>query len=749
MWKVFAATFASILILFANCQVKEVPEKFLINFNVQNESLEADILGRSMTVYDLHEVTKIGQVIPTPQSNKLLIQTNQWKHDRKPNQISTLYIFDVETEKYEVSAEFQGFSIRFAQSVQNKLFFLGPATVGEDVIINLFCIDFPFDKDSKHIQITYSSVDIDTFHLSSDGLKIAYSLRVYPQFESNVDATRELDKIIEKRGKNTYQIFDQLMVNHWDKWDDKKVSNIFYQTLNTDYTLSGAPVNIMANINPANSPVPPFGGDEEYDISFNGEKVVFTAALRLNEATDTRWIIYLASINGSEVKLENISRIDTDHAGRSQNPKFSSDAAKVFYTAMPRNHLESDYTYLTSYNILDAKTTQITKDFKYPVNNYLLLDESTVLFTSDWDGSVELFTIKIGSDAKDLKPFVSKVLKTKDLPVLIKTGEKIIAYLSDQDLVQPKQLVKYIFQDNLFNENSFLSREVLFDPNPNFTNEFAIPKFEIMHFEGDTLKNSQGWVVYPANYNENSEDKYPVVLLIHGGPEGAWHNSFGFGWSSMIYASQGYFTVTINPEGSWGFGQDFVDAVRNDWGGAPFRTLMKGMKHFTETYHLADRSKACAAGASYGGYMVNWIQGDTDPDNKFNCLITHDGVFSTLNMFYITDELWFPIAENCLIQDESCNPWSDKEEIREGFIKFSPESRIENWRTPHLIVHGTYDLRIPISEGLSAFTALQMKKIPSKFLHFPLENHWVLKTENSIAWYENVLSWIENYTHTK
>ena len=190
-------------------------------------------------------------------------------------------------------------------------------------------------------------------------------------------------------------------------------------------------------------------------------------------------------------------------------------------------------------------------------------------------------------------------------------------------------------------------------------------------------------------------------------------------------------------------GIEFQDAVRNDWGGKPFTDLMEGFDYVIENYTFIDETKAGACGASYGGFMVNWIQGN-DKDKRFKCLVTHDGVFSTITMFYATEELWFPMAEYCDKNKLGCKPY-EGEEQREGYEKFNPERFVQNWSTPHLIIHGGKDYRIPISEGISAFTALQLKKVPSRFLYFPDENHWVLKPENSIKWYDEVLGWLDKY----
>jgi len=196
----------------------------------------------------------------------------------------------------------------------------------------------------------------------------------------------------------------------------------------------------------------------------------------------------------------------------------------------------------------------------------------------------------------------------------------------------------------------------------------------------------------------------------------------------------------INPHGSSGQGQKFQDAVLNDWGGVPYFDLMTGLDFALAKYSFLDKDKMCACGASYGGYMVNWIQGQTD---RFKCLVNHDGVFSTLTMFYATEEMWFPMNEYCPPGSFGCKPWEEKS--REGYLKFSPEKYVANWKTPTLVVHGSKDFRIPISEGISTFTALQVRGVPSRFLHFAEENHWVLRPENSIKWYDEVLGWLDNY----
>jgi acylaminoacyl-peptidase len=282
--------------------------------------------------------------------------------------------------------------------------------------------------------------------------------------------------------------------------------------------------------------------------------------------------------------------------------------------------------------------------------------------------------------------------------------------------------------------------------NANFSNliNFDLKDPEDFKFTGAKNEEQiQGFIFKPTKFEEGK--KYPLAVLIHGGPEGGFEANWSFRWNPQVWTNAGYVVVMMNPHGSSGQGIAFQDAVRDDWGGVPYKDLKLGVEYVIKTYSYIDGDRKCAAGASYGGYMVNWIQGQTDIN--FNCLVTHDGVFSTVAMYYATEEIWFPHAEYCPFDAVGCKPWEDK--YRQRYEIFSPESYVKNWRTPHLIIHGSKDFRIPVSEGLSAFTALQVKGIPSKFLHFYEENHWVLKAENSIKWYDEVIGWFDNYTAPK
>jgi dipeptidyl aminopeptidase/acylaminoacyl peptidase len=238
--------------------------------------------------------------------------------------------------------------------------------------------------------------------------------------------------------------------------------------------------------------------------------------------------------------------------------------------------------------------------------------------------------------------------------------------------------------------------------------------------------------VKPVDYKAGR--KYPVAFIIHGGPQGAMSNDWSYRWNPQTYAGQGFAVVTINFHGSTGYGQAFTDSISGDWGGKPLEDLKLGWQAALDKYHFLDGDHACALGASYGGYMTYWIAGVWN--KPWKCLVDHDGVFDARMMYYATDELWFEEHENGGRQFD----------VPENYEKFNPINHVKDWRVPMLVIHSGDDFRIPLTQGLGAFTALQRQGIPSEFLTFPDENHWVLKPQNSVLWHETVNAWLKKWT---
>jgi dipeptidyl aminopeptidase/acylaminoacyl peptidase len=245
--------------------------------------------------------------------------------------------------------------------------------------------------------------------------------------------------------------------------------------------------------------------------------------------------------------------------------------------------------------------------------------------------------------------------------------------------------------------------------------------------KGDTV---HAWTVKPIDFDAGK--KYPLAFLVHGGPQGSFGDGWSYRWNPQTYAAAGYAVVMVDFHGSTGYGQAFTDAINGDWGGAPYEDLMKGLDAALVKYPWIDGGRACALGASYGGWMVDYLAGKTD---RFKCLVTHDGILSNPMNYYGTEELWFPEWEL------GGTPW-DKPE---GYAKYDPMSLVGQWKTPTLVIHGAKDYRVPDIQGLAVFTALQRRGIPSKLLYFPDENHWVLKPADSVLWHETVLAWLDQY----
>jgi dipeptidyl aminopeptidase/acylaminoacyl peptidase len=239
----------------------------------------------------------------------------------------------------------------------------------------------------------------------------------------------------------------------------------------------------------------------------------------------------------------------------------------------------------------------------------------------------------------------------------------------------------------------------------------------------------------PWNYEPGK--KYPVAFLIHGGPQGSFGNSFHYRWNPQTYAGQGFAAVFIDFHGSTGYGQAFTDSVSGDWGGKPLEDLQKGWAHALEQYDFLDGDRACALGGSYGGYMVNWIAGSWPA--AWKCLVSHSGIFDNRSMGYSTEELWF-------VEWEMGGP---QFQVPGNYEQHNPVNRVGKWEVPILVIHGQLDYRVPLEQGLSAFTAAQRLGVESRFLYFPDENHWILKPHNSVQWHQEVNAWLQRWTGDK
>ena len=551
---------------------------------------------------------------------------------------------------------------------------------------------------------------------------------------SNFECTKKRNDEVESRGSNSYSIYTKLMMRHWDFWyEEGKDSHPFYQRIKRGENgpeLDGEPLDLMQSEEFCSPPLE--NGAEQFSISSDGNLIAFSAHSKDKTMSyNTKWEIYVYDLNSKGKKL-----ITANEKGRCQNPEFKPNDSlnRLAYLCMANYGLESDQLSLRIYT---PSTENIESEYnptKWMINSFIWHNqgEKTFILNTVSEGRVILFTFDFNS-GNYLN--ITSDNNAYGLPILISDDGN--SMLIDYSSFTRATLLSLINKDTT---TGIYVSNIYYDSNKEEMEKYEMIEPEWFTFIGANNDRIQGWIMKPTNYVEGR--KYPLAYLIHGGPEGSWEPAWSYRWNPNLWANHGYAVVMINPHGSSGMGIDFQNAVRYNWGGWPYEDLMIGWNYVTSTYTFIDKDRVGGCGASYGGYMINWIQGHND-DKKFKCLVTHDGVFSTITMFYATEEMWFPMSEYCPHNQWGCKPYNDDE--RKGYEDYNPEYFAQNWNTPHLIIHGSKDYRIPITEGISAFTTLQIKGIPSRFLHFPDENHWVLKPSNSIKWYEEVLGWLDKY----
>ncbi|KAG0232709.1 hypothetical protein BGW42_007963 [Actinomortierella wolfii] len=543
---------------------------------------------------------------------------------------------------------------------------------------------------------------------------IAFSAPVY--VDGTLQGAKKRDEELKSIKKDTGLAFDQLMVRHWDEFIQEKKNNIFVvKVKNNDgkYEVDGEPINLLVNTG-LESPIIPFGDASDFDISPDGDELVFAAKISTpDNAWQTTTHIYTIATNGTG-QPKNLNPESVGYAG---HPVYSSTGKYIAYLQMQRPQYESDRRQIVLH--YDGKNHFVARNWDRSPSS-LLFDkqDKSIIAVAEETGRVKIFKIDIASGSVEAivnEHAQSGVQFIDDNTLLFSTASLMRPndiYTIDLTTKQVQQRTDIHAKDL---ENVFLSTP------------------EDIWFKGDKDHDVHGWLLKPINFDPAK--KYPLAFIVHGGPQSAFNDNWSTRWNPNVFASAGFVVVTLNPTGSTGYGQAFTDAINNNWGGSPFIDLMKGADYVLENHKYIDPARTCALGASYGGYMMNWINGHTD---RFNCLVNHDGIFDTKTAYVTTEELYFPEFEFGGV------PWDPK--IRPRYEQWNPANHVDKWKTPTLVIHSDKDYRLPVTEGLATFTTLQRKGIPSRFLYFPDENHWVLKAANSQRWHHEVLNWIKQWT---
>jgi dipeptidyl aminopeptidase/acylaminoacyl peptidase len=573
-----------------------------------------------------------------------------------------------------------------------------------------------FEKGTKSTtfqlrRVTNLPLDAGNFKVSPDGKQILLSLDVFSDCADLACTAKRIDE--KSKSKASGALYDKLFIRHWDTWSDGTRSQLFIADVPEHDGIGSEPRLLSKGID-GDVPSKPFGDDGEYAFSPDGKTVYFDARIAgKTEPWSTNFDIYSVPADGSAVpKNLTASNLAWDTASLP-----SADGRTLYYLAMKRPTFEADRFGIMALDLASGKSHEVDPKWDRSAGGLQLSKDGKTLYTSaDDNGDHALFAIDIGS---------GKAMR------LGAPGQVEGFSVRGNDIVLARSTLKA--PTDLFRLSTAGGKETpVTRLNATRLAEAKVGDYEFFTFKGADNATVQGYVVKPVGYEKGK--RYPVAFLIHGGPQGSFTNEFHYRWNPQTYAGAGFAVVTVNFHGSTGYGQAFTDAISGDWGGKPLEDLQKGWAAALEKYTFLDGDRACALGASYGGYMIYWMAGNWSLPWK--CLVDHDGVFDSRMMSYSTEELWFDEWEHHGTQWE--NP--------AAYERFNPVNHVADWKVPMLVVHGQKDYRIPVEQGIAAFTALQRRGIPSQFLTFPDENHWVLKPQNSVLWHDTVNAWLKRWT---
>jgi dipeptidyl aminopeptidase/acylaminoacyl peptidase len=601
---------------------------------------------------------------------------------------------------------------------------------------------------------------------SPDGKNILFTSDVYPECNtprSGNDEECNAAKLKEaEASKVKAQIFEHLLYRHWNAYKEGKRTHIFVADFRKkDDVRPACVINACApgmecpcpsryrDLTPGDFDAPVFslGGQDDYAFSPDGQEICYASNHDKNPAASTNNDLWIVPVSGGLAGSAQAKNITADNPASDSSPLYSPDGRYIAYRAQQRPGYESDRFRLMLYDRKTGEKRNLTKNLDAWVGTFAWSTDSKRIFLAYQSGDeapVDSFeiarpfdrTITLDGDPKEVDHFNAGVVVrdgyNDDLTVT-PDGRTIV--FTRMSISSPNEIYKTnstgTVADRLANP-----AENLTHINAAVLSSVLMSRLESFWFTGAHKDKVEGFLVKPPNFDASK--KYPVKFLIHGGPQGAWGDDWSYRWNAELFAaptsatSSGYVVIMINFHGSTGYGQKFIDAINGDWGGAPFEDLMKGLDYAEQTYPFIDKTRECALGASYGGYMINWILGHTD---RFKCLVSHDGMFNAESAWGTTEELWF-------------NNWEFKGtpyDNRAAYEKWSPHQYARNFKTPTLVIHGQRDYRLDVSEGLQLFTTLQMEGVPSKMLYFPDEGHWVLKPQNSKLWYETVNAWVDRW----
>lgn len=653
---------------------------------------------RNLTFDDLFAMQRVGEIELSPDGKTIAFTLSSFSVDLNRGN-SDIYLIDSDgknmrvlknSEKSEGNPRFSPDGKKIAYTLDNQ--------------VRLCNLDGSEDE-----QLTNLFTGASGIVWSKDGTKMLFVSSVYPDCPTQ-ECNQNRDESKDK-SKVKASIFTELLYRHWNDWRGDKRSHLFMLDLKTKETID---LNLYSKFD-----VPPIalGSANDYSFSPDGREIAFTMNIDSFPATSTNNDIFLINVSDiSAGKVTKYKKISTSK-GNDNQPVYSPDGRYIAFCSMERAGFEADKQRLMIYDRDKGTLTSVTDKFDRSVQEIVWSNDGTSIF---FNAANEVYESIYKIDLKTKN--ISVILKERVNASLKLSPDGSTLYFKQQRSTQPFEIFSVGTDGKGLKQLSFIN-----------TNRLA--QLEMNEIETFTSKGAGGTpvqsiLVKPPFFDPNK--KYPMIFLIHGGPQGAWNDDFHYRWNLQMFASEGYVVVAPNPRGSTGYGQKFTDEISGDWGGKAYTDLMNAYDFAVKNFKFIDGRNTFAAGASYGGYMINWIAGHTD---RFNALVSHAGVFNLESMYGTTEELWFTEWEF------RGTPWTN----RKLYEKFSPHRYIHNCKTPMLVVHGAYDFRVPEEQAFQLFTSLQRLGVESKFLYFPDETHFVAKPQNARLWWKTVYEWFDKH----
>ncbi|MBN2425229.1 MAG: S9 family peptidase [Calditrichaceae bacterium] len=647
---------------------------------------------RAITFEDFFSMKRLGNLAACPDGKWIAydlktanIDENSFKTD--------LWLFNTETrENFQLTAAEKSSSGPVWSPDGKALYFNRDNQIWKIII-----------ADKSELKVSDVPTGASGVVLNATGKQMLFSSEVYPDCPDMECNKQKLDEA--ESGKVKARIIDKLLYRHWNRWLEGKRSHVF---------LAETDGKIIRDVTPGDYDTPPLdlGSSHDYTFSPDGKEICFVRNIEDMPAASTNNDLFTTVIDDPAIKKI------TENKGNDNHPLYSPDGKYIAYRSMGRAGFEADRYRIMLYDRERKTVKELTKGFDFSAANIIWHPEGKdIYFSAQVQDNFNIYRVNIAN------PIPEAVLKGHYISDMQFLTPEILVF-AKQTASMPKEIFSYNLWDEKLTQLTNFNGELL--------SRLELPAYEEFWFEGANNDKVHGLLFKPPLFDPAK--KYPAIELIHGGPQGVWGNDFHYRWNYQMFAAQGYVVFMINFHGSTGYGQKFTDAVSKDWGGAPFEDIIKGTEYVINHFDFIDKERIGAAGASYGGFMINWIAGAGN-EHPFKCLVSHDGVYEQVSMYGATEELWFPEWEF------NGAPW------QEGSLyqKWNPANRAGNFKTPTLVIHGENDFRVPYTQGLQMFTALQRQGVPSRLLFFPDEDHFVQKPQNARLWWKTVHAWFEKY----